>query len=298
MGSVTIVWVVLTLIWGSTWIFIKLGLRDLPPITFAGLRFLIAAAVLCAIALSRRARLPRGRDEWSVLAWSGLIAIGFNYGLIFWGEVRISSGLAALLQSTIPVFGLLLAHWYLPTERMTVRKLLGVLTGLAGVGVIFYDQLQVDGVAALQGGLALLLSSVCVAYGNVLVKARLTQLDPSVLAASQMVFGCVPLLILGWWMEGSPWQVSWTPLAVVSLTYLALIGSALAFLLYYWLVIRIEVTRTMLISLVIPVVALLLGYLTMGERLSSTILLGSGSILGGISLILFPYRRGPVGGRS
>ncbi|MGA1368205.1 MAG: DMT family transporter, partial [Blastocatellia bacterium] len=117
----SVVWVVLILIWGSTWIFIKLGLRDLPPITFAGLRFLIAALVLWAIALSRRARLPCRGAEWRVLAWSGLIAIGLNYGLIFWGEVRITSGLAALLQATIPVFGLLIAHWYLPSERITWR---------------------------------------------------------------------------------------------------------------------------------------------------------------------------------
>ena len=289
----SVVWVLLILIWGSTWIFIKLGLRDLPPITFAGLRFLIAALVLWAIALSRRARLPRSGAEWRVLAWSGLIAIGINYGLIFWGEVRITSGLAALLQATIPVFGLLIAHWYLPTEQITWRKLLGVGVGLVGVAGIFYDQLAINGVAGLQGGLALLLSSLCVAYGNVLVKARLTQLDPSVLAGSQMVFGFVPLVAVGWWMEGSPFQLRWTPLAIASLAYLSLIGSALAFLLYYWLVIRVEVTRTMLISLIIPVVAMLLGNLTMGERLTSTILLGALAILAGISLIVFPHRRGP-----
>jgi len=288
-----VVWVVLILIWGSTWIFIKLGLRDLPPITFAGLRFLIAALVLWAIALSRGARLPRRGAEWRVLAWSGLIAIGLNYGLIFWGEVRITSGLAALLQATIPVFGLLIAHWYLPTERITWRKLLGVGIGLTGVAGIFYDELSIDGVAGLQGGLALLVSSLCVAYGNVLVKARLTQLDPSVLAGSQMVFGFVPLLAVGWWMEGSPFQLRWTPLAIGSLVYLSLIGSALAFLLYYWLVIRVEVTRTMLISLIIPVVALLVGNLTIGERLTSTILIGALAILVGISLIVFPHRRGP-----
>ena len=158
---------------------------------------------------------------------------------------------------------------------------------------IFYDELSIDGVAGLQGGLALLVSSLCVAYGNVLVKARLTQLDPSVLAGSQMVFGFVPLLAVGWWMEGSPFQLRWTPLAIGSLVYLSLIGSALAFLLYYWLVIRVEVTRTMLISLIIPVVALLVGNLTIGERLTSTILIGALAILAGISLIVFPHRRGP-----
>ena len=168
MTKAILVWVVLSLIWGSTWIFIKLGLRDIPPITFAGLRFLIASLVLAGVVIGRRARLPRDGRTWRLLAGTGMVSITLNYGLIFWGEMRITSGLAAVLQATIPVFGILLAHYYLPTERLTWRKLAGIATGFAGIAIIFSEQIGDPGESGLEGSLALLLSSICVAWGNVL----------------------------------------------------------------------------------------------------------------------------------
>ena len=119
-----VVWLLLCLIWGSTWLFIKLGLDDLPPFTFAGIRFVIASAILFAIIKARRLTLPRTRADWILLAVTGVLSFSLNYGLLFWGEQYISSGLAALLQATIPAFGFVFAHVYLPGERMLpVREL-------------------------------------------------------------------------------------------------------------------------------------------------------------------------------
>src|SRR6266508_4121325 len=100
-----LVWFLLCGIWGSTWLFIKLGLADLPPITFAGIRFLIAATILFCLIAVRRLSLPRNRGDWILLAVTGVLAFSLNYGLLFWGEQHISSGLASLLQATIPAFG-------------------------------------------------------------------------------------------------------------------------------------------------------------------------------------------------
>jgi len=286
MKKVAAVWVLLSLIWGSTWIFIKVGLRDLPPITFAGIRFLIAGGVLLAIVSWQKLTIPRDRRQLGWLVGTGLISITVNYGLVFWGETRIPSGLAAVLQAMIPVFGLLIAPYFLPAEGLTRQRLAGVLVGFTGVAVIFYEQTGIDGWGAAQGSLALLLSSLCTALGNVLVKSKLQHLDPTIIAAGQMVFGFPPLLLFGWWLEGSPVQLQWTSTAILSLLYLALIGSALAFMLYYWLVTRIEVTTTMMISLVIPVIALLIGAVAVGERLTFSILAGSLIIIAGISIIL------------
>src|SRR5258708_28662107 len=94
-----IVWLILCCIWGSTWLFIKLGLADLPPITFAGIRFVIASSILTALVLARRARLPRTRKDWTLIAISGVASFTLNYGLIFWGEQYVTSGLAAVLLS-------------------------------------------------------------------------------------------------------------------------------------------------------------------------------------------------------
>ena len=110
-----LVWLILCGIWGSTWLFIKLGLADLPPITFAGIRFVIACTILFSLIRIRRIALPRARADWILLAVSGILSFGLNYGLVFWGEQYITSGLAALLQATLPAFGLVFAHFHLPS---------------------------------------------------------------------------------------------------------------------------------------------------------------------------------------
>lgn len=281
-----VVFVVLCCIWGSTWMFIKLGLRDLPPLSFAAARFLLATLILWTVVAARRAPLPRGRGEWWLLAQTGVLAFTLNYGLLFWGEQHISSGLAALLQATIPVFGMLVAHAYLPGERLNARKLAGALLGVAGVAVIFSNQLSAEGGLALWGSAAVVAGAVCVAWANVLVKAKGARLEPSVLAAGQMACGFVPLASAALLSEGSPLRLRWTTLAVVCLLYLTLVGSVAAFLLFYWLVRRVDVTKTMLIALVTPLAAVLLGFVALGERPEWRTLAGGALIISGIALVV------------
>ena len=281
-----LVWLLLCCIWGSTWLFIKLGLEDLPPFTFAGIRFVIAVAILSTIIALRRLSLPKTSRDWLLLVISGILAFCVNYGLLFWGEQYISSGLAAVLQSTIPAFGLVIAHFYLPGEKMTPTKILGIVLGVIGVAVIFSNQLDVAGPRALAGCAALVVSSVGAAYSNVLVKTYGKHLDPAILAGGQMFFGLIPLLLIGIPWEGSPLNFRWTPMAVVALFYLAIVGSVVAFLLYYWLVQNMDVTKTMLIALVTPVVAVILGMLVLNEELHWRTLLGGLMIISGIGIIV------------
>lgn len=281
-----LVWLILCCIWGSTWLFIKLGLDDLPPLTFAGIRFVIAWIILVTIIRFRGIRLPSSRSDWSLLVVTGVLSFSLNYGLLFWGEQHISSGLAALLQATIPAFGLVIAHFYLPGERMTWAKIVGVMLGVCGVGIVFSNQLDLAGGKALAGCIALVLSSFFVAYSNVLVKARGKKLEPAILAAGQMFFGMIPLLLIGISLEGSPMTFHWTPMAVVAMLYLAVVGSVLAFLLYYWLVHNMDVTKSMLIALVTPVVAVILGMLVLHEELSWRTLAGGAMIVTGIGFIV------------
>jgi len=285
-----LVWLILCAIWGSTWLFIKLGLADLPPITFAGIRFLIAATILLALIAVRRQALPRRRSDWILLAVTGVLAFTLNYGLLFWGEQYISSGLASLLQATIPAFGLVIAHFYLPAERLSAAKITGVLMGVAGVGVIFSNQLSASGSRALAGSAALVFSSICVAFSNVLLKARGKNLDPSIIAAGQMLCGLIPLLLVGIPLEGNPLHFRWTTMAVVSLFYLAIVGSVLAFLLYYWLMRHMDVTKTMLIALVTPIVAVTLGMFVLDEELNWRTFAGGALIMAGIGLIVVRRR--------
>jgi drug/metabolite transporter (DMT)-like permease len=247
-----LVWLILCCIWGSTWLFIKVGLEDLPPLTFAGIRFLIACVILLVIIRIRGIELPRSSSDLKLLAWTGFLSFSLNYGLIFWGEQYISSGLAAVLQATIPAFGLVIAHFYLPGERMTWAKLFGVALGVLGVTIVFSNQLTIAGSRAFAGCVAVVLSSLFVAYSNVLVKARGKQLNAAILAAVQMFFGLIPLLAIGIPLEGNPFKYHWTSMSVIAMFYLALVGSVLAFVLYYWLVHNMDVTKSMLIALVTP----------------------------------------------
>src|SRR5215208_8264333 len=166
-----LVWLILCGIWGSTWLFIKLGLDDLPPFTFAGIRFVIACLILFSIIRIRGIQLPRARADWILLAVTGILSFGLNYGLLFWGEQYISSGLAALLQATIPAFGLVFAHFHLPGERLSWARTGGIVLGVFGVGVVFSNQLAMAGPRALAGCAGLIFGSMCAAYANVLVKA-------------------------------------------------------------------------------------------------------------------------------
>ncbi|MFL6546757.1 MAG: DMT family transporter, partial [Candidatus Udaeobacter sp.] len=227
----------------------------------------------------------RGRDV-GLLAMTGILSFSLNYGLVFWGEQYISSGLAALLQSMLPAFGLIVAHFYLRSEPMTLPRIAGVVLGVIGVGVIFSNQLQLSSPRALWGSAALVLSALCAAYANVLVKKYCKHIDPATLAAGQMMFGLIPLLLIGIPLEGNPFKFHWTSMAIVSLFYLAIVGSVIAFYSYYWLIRNMKVTDTMMIALVTPVVAVLLGIVVLDERINWRILAGGALIICGIGLIV------------
>ena len=151
--------------------------------------------------------------------------------------------------------------------------------------------MEVGGASAFQGSVAIVVGAFGVAYSNVLIKARGGKLDYATLAAGQMICGLVPLLIVGISFEGNPLKLHWTPLALLSLFYLALVGSVVAFLLYYWLVRHMEVTKTMFISLVTPLIAVTLGMLVRGEELTWRIVVGGASIMAGIGVIAWRRMR-------
>jgi drug/metabolite transporter (DMT)-like permease len=290
MNRKALIFYFLCIIWGSTWLFIKLGLRDLPPISFAGIRFLIASIVLVSIVKVRKIELPRASGDWLLIFFTGILTFSLNYGLVFWGEQRTSSGLASILHAIIPLFGLVLAHYYIPEERFSWAKAGCVLLGIAGVGIIFSNQLSSEGSSVLIGSIALVTGAFSISYSSVLIKARSRHIDPVVLAAGQMTFGFVPLLVIGWAVEGSPFTFHWTGQAVVSLLYLAIVGSCCAFLMYYWLLRRMQVTTTMLISLVTPAVAVLLGLWYLAEPITWQIIVGALCIMIGISINIYRSR--------
>lgn len=274
-------------IWGSTWLAIKVGLRDLPPISFAGIRFALAALILFAIVVARGVRLPWAGRDWRLLVWTGFLTITINYALVFWAELHISSGLAAVLNATMPLFGLPLAHRALAAEPMTSHKVWGVLLGVLGLAIVFGAELGGNGTLAAWASAGVVVASLAGAKAGVLIKAKGTHLDPAVLAGVQMAAGSVPLLAGGAALEGNPLLFDWTSSAVLSLAYLTVVGSVIAFLAYYWLIRHIDVTRVLLIPLITPLVAVGLGVMFLGESVGWGTALGGAAILGGVGMAVW-----------
>jgi drug/metabolite transporter (DMT)-like permease len=293
-SRVALVWIVTCLIWSTVWLFIKIGVREVPPVSFAAMRLIIAILVMVPVTLAGRHRLPRTPRDWGLIAGSGVVLLGFNYALLNWGMQFISSGLTAVLQSTTPAFALVFAHYMVPDERMTARKATGLVLGVCGIGIIFWDQLTFGGDNALVGSITVTLGAVCVAFAYALVRRSGRHLAPGIITTGQMIAAFIPLLIYGWAVEGNPFHVKWTSNALVSAAYLALAGSVLAAWLNYWLLARVGTVNLLVMGLIEPVVAILLGAWVLGETMNSRVIFGGAVILASIWLAMAPARARPA----
>lgn len=286
-----IVWSILCLIWGTTWIVIKIGLDDLPPISFAAIRFLLATAILYGLLRLKKIPLPK-KSEWPLLALTGTLQFAINYSLVFWGEQHIPSGLTAVLQASLSVFGLVLAWIFLPNERVTATKIVAVGLGVAGVAIVFGDQLHVENMLAFAASVGIVVSGYAAAQAAVLVKAKGASIHPATMLFGQMVCGLPPLIAYSLIAEGNPFEFHWTWKALASVFYLAVLGTVAAFWLFYWLLGKVESTTAMMISVVTPVIAVLIGWLILDERLPPQTALGGALIVSSIALIAIRRRVG------
>ena len=285
------VWLILCVLWGTTWIFIKIGLDDLPPITFAAARFVLAIIILFVVITVQKIPMPKSAKEWRLIAFTGVLQFSINYSTVFWSEQYITSGLAAVLQSMIPVFGLVLAWIFLPDERITKLKISAVCLGVIGVAVIFYDQLRVQNLMAFFGCVGIVVGSYTAAQASILIKAKGGGFHPAALVFGQMICGLPPLLIYSLAVEGNPLNFHWTWKALICIAYLTLAGTIAAFWLYYWLLSRIESTKAMMISLVTPLIAVVIGAITIGETMPPQTGFGGLLIIASIGLIVIRKRK-------
>ena len=286
-----LVWLILAVIWSTTWIFIKIGLSDLPPIAFSSARFILSAAILFALIKVQRIMLPKTAKEWRLVALTGVLQFSINYSCVFWSEQYITSGLAAVLQATIPVFGLAIGWMFLPDERVTTRKVFAILLGIAGVAVIFIDQLGIENWLAFTGCVVVVVGAYAAAQSSVLTKAKASNIHPAAFVFGQMLCGLPLIMVYSLIAEGNPLTYRWSWTAIGCIVYLAVFGSVIAFWLYYWLLHRVESTKAMMISLVTPLLAVVIGAVTIGESLPAQTYLGGIMIVGSIALIVFRRKR-------
>jgi drug/metabolite transporter (DMT)-like permease len=289
IGREIAVFVGLALIWGTTWAVIRLGLGSVPPLTGAAIRFTVAALVLFLVARVRGVRLGALGVERKLWLASGLLTFALSYGIVYWAEQKVPSALAAVLFATFPLWVALLGHRFLPGERLTPRAVLGVVLGFVGIVVIFSADLD-----AIEPGLAVsaavfLISPLSAALGNLLLKLWGHEVPALSLAAGPMLVGAVLLGVAAVIFEPHL-PILWDARGIGSILYLALVGSALAFSLYYWLLSRWPTLRLAMLTYLSPLVAVTLGVLLFDEALTGRMLTGSGLVLGGVAVAL--ARRG------
>lgn len=284
-------------VWGSTFLAIRVGVREVPPFLFAGMRFVLAGFILYAWMLATGAPSPT-RREWRSAACVAVLIFVLDYGLLFWAERRVPSGLAAVMMATIPLFMALFEILFLGTQRFTVRLGLALLAGLCGVAVLVsrpVNSLLSFGEAPIDsaGAIALVVAAISFSASSVLTRKLPLPASKPMSSAAQMLSGGVMLAIvsgaLGEFREFHPPAVSqgtW-----IALAYLIVAGSILGFTAYVWLIHHESPTKVGTYAYVNPVVAVALGYFFGGEAVGPRSLMGTMLVL--ISVIVITTAPSP-----
>jgi drug/metabolite transporter (DMT)-like permease len=286
---------VLALIWGSSYLLIRIGVEEVPPFQLVFIRTAIAALGLTLVAYGRGKRLPTAGAGLRALLFLGIVNTVFPFALITWGETRIESGLASVLQGTAALFSLVLAHFAFADERITWRKLLGLLIGFTGV-VILASRSTTASTAGessfhLLGQLAVLLSSLCYAVGGAYSRKVMQQrLEPIVLSAGAMLVAAAVTGVIAYLSPvlGGPPPVRLGDLApgvLGAVVALGVVNTFGAYLLFYPLIAVLGAARTSMVTYVIPVVGLLLGALFLDEVVDGRLVIGAILIVGSIAIV-------------
>ncbi|MBI4787573.1 MAG: DMT family transporter [Chloroflexi bacterium] len=280
-------WIVLLLlgaIWGASYLFIKVGVADIPPFTFVLGRTLIAALALFAVVAIRREGLPRARRTWLVLIAMGIFNGVIPYTAITWGELHISSGVAAILTAAMPLFTVLIAHYWTRDERLTTAKVFGIVVGFCGVAVLFLPELRQGVQMEFWGEFAVVVAAASYGLATVIAHKYLNGVSPIAAPAVQLgstALWMIPLSLV----FDNPWALRPSLQAAGALLTLALLGTAFAYILYYWLIEHTGATRTALVTYLIPITGIFWGAAILDERIEWESLLGLVLIIVGIGFV-------------
>jgi drug/metabolite transporter (DMT)-like permease len=282
----------LCLIWGFSWVAIKLTLEGVPPFLGAAVRFLVAIPLLAAYARFRSIPLRMPASTWRMVTITAILIYGLDYGLIYWAEQYLSAGVTAIFFATFPIFTGIFAYLMIRSERHGALVFLGLIVGFAGVFVIFSDELgkSASHPLLLPATIAVVAAAASAALATVLIKRHLMGMHPAVITLAQLLVGSALLLVLAV-VSGEGGRIEVTGRALAGILYLGIVASALAFTLYYWLLGRGSAITVSTMIFITPVVALYGDWLVYAEPIRERVILGMGLIFAGIGLAELPKYR-------
>jgi drug/metabolite transporter (DMT)-like permease len=275
---------VLGALWGSSYLFIKVAVSEVPVLTLAAARLVLGAAILWVLLRASGHSMRCSRKLWGIYAVMGFLNGALPYSLIFWGEQYISSGLASLLQATMPIFTVILAHFLTQDERLTSIKVLGILIGFVGVGLLLVSDLRRGLHANVGGEVAVAISSLSYAMASIVARSQLRGQPPLVSTTGQLTMGAVWILPLSLVVD-RPFHLSPSLPAMGSWLGLTILGTVVAYLIYYALIERTGATFVSTVAYIVPVNGLLLGALVLAEPLTAILLVSLALILLGVLLV-------------
>jgi len=282
--KVILAFLVVYSVWGSTYLAIRVGVRDLPPALFAGVRFVVAGLLILLFARLRGRPIPTNPAHIWPLAVVGFLLLVTGNGFVVYAEQYIDSGLAALIVATVPFLMVGMEALNPKGERIGRRALAGLLVGFAGLVLLVSPKLAAGTSQDARGVVALLLACLSWTIGSLYSKRRGVPVPALVATGIEMLVGGAVLVAIGI-AAGDPARARWTQDAVLALAYLTVFGAALGFTAYIWLLDHVPSSRVSTYAYVNPVIALVLGWALLGEVLTPRILVSAGVILLGVVLV-------------
>jgi len=280
-----LLFILLGFMWGSSYLFIKIGVdQGLPPFTLITLRLAIGFVLLASVVAYAREPLPREARMYGHLFVMGVVNIAVPFALITFAEQAVDSSLASVINSAVPLFVIVVAAIFLKGETITVNRVVGLAIGFVGVAILVGFDLQDLGSANTLGELALVGSTIAYACGAVYTKAHIHGLRPMIPAVFQVGFALVIVTVLAFVFE-RPLGVSFTPESFVAVVWLGLLGSGLAYLVFFRILGRWGATRTSLVAYLLPIYGIALGAVVLREPIAPSTLVGAGLVIGGIAVV-------------
>ena len=268
-----IVFILLGAIWSSSFMWIKIAVQEVGPVTLVGFRVLFGLLFGVAVILIQRTPLPRNFKAWFPLMLLGLTNVAIPFFLISWGEKSIDSAVASILDATVPLFTILIAHFSLQDDKMTLPKVLGLLIGFAGVIVLMSKDIG-DSTGSLLGQLAVIIASMFYAGSSVFVR-KTTEDTPGILRSAGPLVSATAIMWLGAALFESPVTLPQIGLTWIALLWLGIFGSGLAFVMAYYLIHEIGPTRTTMVTYLFPLGGVILGVTFLSEELTWQLITGA-----------------------